>query len=164
MYIKHIVKSKHNFAVTFIIMLFLFILFVAIVDAVNFIPYPIVKQLAVFVYAVFVVYYIIRYVITTFSYTLINRQFVIIKSVSKHDTPLVDIPVDNILMIYRAGQKCKEKYQARHVDNMTASLFGGNNCIVVYKDGSYIRKMKIEANDNLLQGFEHILGKEKVKI
>ncbi len=165
MYIKYIVKNRHNFAVTFVVLLFLFIFLVAMVDTINIIPFPIVKQLSVFVYAVFVVYYIIRYVLTTFSYTLIDRQFVIIKSISRyHDVPLVDIPVDDILMIYRPGQKCRGKNQRKHIDNMTASPFPGNNCIIVYKDGKLIRKMKVEYNEQLMDGFSHVIGSDKVHV
>lgn len=165
MYIKYIVKNRHNFAVTFVVMLFLFIFLVAMLDTIDIIPFPIVKQLSVFVYAVFVVYYIIRYVLTTFSYTLIDRQFVIIKSISRyHDTPLIDIPVENILLIYRAGQKCKKKGQRKHIDNMTVSPFPGNSCIIVYKDGKFIRKMRIEYNEDLIRGLSHVIGEDKVRV
>ncbi len=153
MYITHTVRNKKHFPKMFAALIFLFLLLVALTEALNFLPYPIFRHLAVFAYVIGVAYYIIRFVLTTFTYQLIDRQFVVTKSLSGNDIPLVDISAEQMISLHPAG----EKREKGRTDNLTVHLFAKNHFILCYKEGNQLRKVKIEYDEQMIQGLLRLL-------
>ncbi len=119
------------------------------------IPAPLARQVAVFVYVIAATYVTIRHVLTSFRYVLTEQNFSVTKLLSGYDTLLADIPAKELLSVSR------EKHTKGHVDNLTVNLFSSDTCIVTYREGKYIRNVKIECDEALFSKLLQMTEKQE---
>ncbi len=141
-------QGKHSFAV----LLGGFILLTILSNLL--IPAPLARQIAVFLYVIAASYLTIRYLLTSFCYMLTKQSFSVTKLLSNRDTLLTEVPLKNLLSVSRL------KESKGHVDNMTVNLFSSETCIVTYREGKYIRRMKIECDENLFSALTEAVKKQ----
>lgn len=112
---------------------------------------PMVKHGILLCYAVFVCWYIVRFVATEYIYRLDDEKLTFIKFQSKRETEVLSIKISDIMFIgRRKNKKGRQQFPVMFASNLTSDMFPQNSYIIVYRDGQYMRKLKIEASKIIL--------------
>lgn len=142
--------QKHSKMIPCAVMIAVLIILAAFSNIIN-TTMPFIKHGILLCYVVFMCWYILRFVTTEYIYKLSEDKIEFVKYQSKRETTVLEIAISDILYIGRKKNKTvKKQFPVMFAHNLTSDMFPKNSYIIVYRDGQYMRKIKIEATKMIL--------------
>ena len=102
-----------------------------------------------YIYAVFCCWYLLKFVLTEYTYTFGEERFLVEKETSYKTVTFLDTEYENIISV--KSEKSKGK-------NLTVGFWDKNSLTVTYMEKGKERKVRIHNNNDLILNFKRVLG------